>query len=85
MQPSWVDLFTSLSLIFPPFTYSPQGLLLPLCQSRTCSLREAFIFSSVLRRTSIPVLHSAAALLRMAQVGLCIFTTYTLSSEGIQL
>ena len=42
-----------------------QGLLLPLAASRTCTLREAVIFSAVLRRTSIPVLHSAAALLRM--------------------
>ena len=46
-------------------TPSAQGLLLPLCASRTCTLREAVIFTSVLKRTSIPVLHSAAALLRM--------------------
>lgn len=46
----------------------PQGLLLPLCASGTCSLREAVIFSSVLRRSSLPVLHSAAALLRLAQM-----------------
>ncbi|KAF8062016.1 hypothetical protein HT031_004276 [Scenedesmus sp. PABB004] len=45
-----------------------KGLLLPLCQSRTCTLREAVIFSSVLRRSSLPVLHSAAALLRLAQL-----------------
>jgi essential nuclear protein 1 len=43
-----------------------KGLLLPLCQSGTCTLREAVIFSSVLRRCSLPVLHSAAALLRLA-------------------
>ena len=51
-------------------TYKPgafyKGLLLPLCASRSCTLREAFIFSSVLRRSSLPVLHSAAALLRLA-------------------
>ena len=49
-------------------TYKPcafyKGLLLPLCASRSCTLREAFIFSSVLRRSSLPVLHSAAVLLR---------------------
>ncbi len=42
-----------------------QGILLPLCATRTATLREAVILSSVLKRTSIPVLHSAAALLRM--------------------
>ena len=43
-----------------------KGLVLPLCASGTCTLREAFIVTSVIRRTSIPVLHSAAALLRIA-------------------
>ena len=56
-------------------TYKPaaffKGLLLPLCSSGTCTLREAVIFTSVLRRTSIPVLHSAAALLRIAGEGPC--------------
>lgn len=45
-----------------------QGLLLPLCASGTCTLCEAVIVSSVLRRVSVPVLHSAAALLRMAEM-----------------
>ncbi|KFM26104.1 Bystin [Auxenochlorella protothecoides] len=45
-----------------------KGLLLPLCSYGSCTLREAVIFSSVLRRTSIPVLHSAAALLRIAEM-----------------
>ena len=45
-----------------------QGLLLPLCASGTCTLREAVIVSSVLRRVSVPVLHSAAALLRLAEM-----------------
>lgn len=53
-------------------TYKPgafyKGLLLPLCASGTCTLREAVILSSVLRRTSIPVVHSAAALLRLADM-----------------
>jgi essential nuclear protein 1 len=43
-----------------------QGLLLPLVGSRTCTVREAVVFSSVLQRASLPVLHSAAALLRLA-------------------
>eukprot|EP00879_Flechtneria_rotunda_P004242 GHRR01004490.1.p1 GENE.GHRR01004490.1~~GHRR01004490.1.p1 ORF type:complete len:506 (+),score=188.53 GHRR01004490.1:176-1693(+) len=53
-----------------------KGLLLPLCQSRTCTLREAVIFSSVLRRSSLPVLHSAAALLRLAQLEYCGTTSF---------
>ena len=43
-----------------------QGFLLPLCASGDCTLREAVIVSAVLRRTSLPVLHSAAALARLA-------------------
>lgn len=45
-----------------------KGLLFPLVQSGTCSLREAHIVSSVIARVSIPVLHSAAALLRMCDL-----------------
>jgi hypothetical protein len=43
-----------------------KGILLPLCSSGTCNLREAVILTSVIKRTSIPVLHSAAAMLRIA-------------------
>eukprot|EP00798_Chlamydomonas_sp_ICE-L_P021238 gene21238-28154_t len=73
-------------------TYKPgaffKGLVLPLCQSRTCTLREAFIFSSVLKKVSIPVLHSAAdlvsipvlhsaaALMRMAELEYCGTTSF---------
>ena len=53
-------------------TYKPgafyKGFLLPLCASGTCTLREAVIITSVLRRASIPVMHSAAALLRIAEM-----------------
>ena len=45
-----------------------KGLLLPLCQSRTCTVLEAVIFSAVINRISIPVLHSSAALLRLAEM-----------------
>ncbi len=48
--------------------YVPQGLLLPLCQAGNCTLREAVIFGSVLKRVSLPVLHSAVALLRIAEM-----------------
>lgn len=45
-----------------------KGLLFPLVSSGTCSLREAHIVASVITRVSIPVLHSAAALLRMCDL-----------------
>ncbi|GIM15803.1 hypothetical protein Vretimale_18517 [Volvox reticuliferus] len=61
-------------------TYKPgafyKGILLPLCQSRTCTLREAVILTSVLKRASLPVLHSSAALLRLAQLEYCGTTSF---------
>lgn len=45
-----------------------KGLLFPFVSSGTCTLREAHIVSSVIARVSIPVLHSAAALLRMCDL-----------------
>ncbi|KAL7753889.1 snoRNA-binding rRNA-processing protein [Sorochytrium milnesiophthora] len=48
-----------------------KGILLPLCQSGTCTLREAAILSAVLTRVSIPVLHSSAALLKLAEMDYC--------------
>lgn len=45
-----------------------KGLLFPLVASGTCTLREAQIVSSVVTRVSIPVLHSAAALLRLCDI-----------------
>lgn len=45
-----------------------KGLLLPLCESGTCTLREAVIIGSVVTRVSIPMLHSAAALLKIAEM-----------------
>lgn len=45
-----------------------KGFLFPLVSSGTCTLREAHIVSSVIARVSIPVLHSAAALLRMCDI-----------------
>lgn len=45
-----------------------KGLLLPLCVEGDCTLREAVIFAAVLKRVSIPVLHSAAALMRIAEM-----------------
>lgn len=45
-----------------------KGLLFPLLNEGQCTLREAQIISSVLARVSVPVLHSAAALLRLTEI-----------------
>tara|TARA_B110000090_G_C13098447_1_gene337587 strand:- start:79 stop:555 length:477 start_codon:yes stop_codon:yes gene_type:complete len=45
-----------------------KGIILPLAQSGTCTLREATIIGSVLAKVSIPSNHSAAALLRLAEM-----------------
>ncbi len=51
------------------FTYDIfPGLLLPLAQSQSCTLREATIIGSVLAKVSIQSNHSAAALLRLAEM-----------------
>ncbi|OAD65864.1 hypothetical protein PHYBLDRAFT_119782, partial [Phycomyces blakesleeanus NRRL 1555(-)] len=45
-----------------------KGVLFPLCESGSCTLKEAAIIGSALSRVSIPVLHSSAALLRLADM-----------------
>ncbi|KAG0702077.1 Bystin [Chionoecetes opilio] len=45
-----------------------KGVLLPLCMSGTCTLREAIIVGSVIGKIHIPVLHSAAAILKIAEM-----------------
>ncbi|KAJ1959029.1 snoRNA-binding rRNA-processing protein [Dipsacomyces acuminosporus] len=45
-----------------------KGILFPLCESGTCTLREAVIIGSVLVKVSVPVLHSAAALFQLAEM-----------------
>lgn len=45
-----------------------KGFLFPLCESGTCTLKEAIIVGSVLSKVSVPTLHSAAALLRLADM-----------------
>lgn len=44
-----------------------KGILLPLAKEN-CTLREAAIVASVLQRVSIPVLHSAVAIHKLAQL-----------------
>jgi essential nuclear protein 1 len=53
--------------LFKPAAFY-KGLLLPLAQSGTCTLREATIIGSVLAKVSIPSNHSAAAILRLAEM-----------------
>ncbi|KAJ3278039.1 hypothetical protein HDU79_001914, partial [Rhizoclosmatium sp. JEL0117] len=45
-----------------------KGLLLPLCESGQCTLREAAIIGSVVTKVSIPILDSAAAILKIAEM-----------------
>ncbi|XP_015596785.1 bystin [Cephus cinctus] len=45
-----------------------KGFLLPLLESGTCTLREAIIIGSVVARNSIPILHSSAAILKIAEM-----------------
>merc|ERR1719223_1745788 len=47
-----------------------KGILLPLGESR-CTLREALIVSSVLAKVSVPVLHSAVAILKLTEMSFC--------------
>lgn len=53
--------------LFKPAAFF-KGILIPLCQSGTCTLREALIISSAIAKTSIPLLHSCAALLKIAEM-----------------
>ncbi|KAH9462663.1 hypothetical protein MJO28_002568 [Puccinia striiformis f. sp. tritici] len=43
-----------------------KGILFPLCESGSCTLKEAVIIGSILTKVSIPVLHSGAALLKLS-------------------
>ncbi|XP_072175431.1 bystin-like [Diadema setosum] len=53
--------------LFKPAAFF-KGILIPLCESGTCTLREAVIVGSILAKTTIPVLHSAAAMLKVAEM-----------------
>lgn len=53
--------------LFKPGAFM-KGILLPLCESGTCTLREAIIVGSVVAKNSIPMLHSAATLLKLAEM-----------------
>ncbi|CAH0490926.1 unnamed protein product [Peronospora farinosa] len=52
--------------------YKPQaffkGIIIPLCESRNCTQREAAIIGSVLSKVSVPVIHSAATIMKLASM-----------------
>ena len=62
-----VHLYNALKAAFYRPSAFFKGFLFPLVQAG-CTLREAHIISSVLAKIKIPVLHSAAALLRLCEI-----------------
>ncbi|XP_070533790.1 bystin-like [Ptychodera flava] len=53
--------------LFKPAAFF-KGIILPLCECGTCTLREAVIIGSIITKVSIPVLHSSAAMLKIAEM-----------------
>ncbi|KAH8295577.1 hypothetical protein KR018_000547 [Drosophila ironensis] len=53
--------------LFKPAAFM-KGIILPLLEAGDCTLREAIIFGSVVARSSIPVLHSSACLLKICEM-----------------
>uniref|UniRef100_H2ZB40 Bystin n=1 Tax=Ciona savignyi TaxID=51511 RepID=H2ZB40_CIOSA len=53
--------------LFKPAAFF-KGILLPLCEEGTCTLREATIIGSAMTKCSIPVLHASAAMLKLAEM-----------------
>lgn len=61
-------LFRSLKkCLFKPAAFY-KGILLPLAESGTCTLQEAWIICSVMSKVSIRLMDSAAALLKLAEM-----------------
>uniref|UniRef100_A0A5B7BTS1 Bystin n=1 Tax=Davidia involucrata TaxID=16924 RepID=A0A5B7BTS1_DAVIN len=61
--------------LYKPAAFN-KGILFPLCESRTCSLREAVVIGSIIQKVSIPPLHSSVALLKLAEMEYCGTTSY---------
>lgn len=74
-----VHLYNALKAAFYRASAFFKGFLFPLVES-SCTLREAHIISSVLAKIKIPVLHSAAALLRLCEI--CAEQTISINSEA---
>ncbi|KAK6587640.1 hypothetical protein RS030_81288 [Cryptosporidium xiaoi] len=45
-----------------------KGILLPLAADESCTVKEAIIIGSILAKVSIPVLHAAAAIIKLSQI-----------------
>ncbi|GMH31295.1 hypothetical protein Nepgr_033138 [Nepenthes gracilis] len=61
--------------LYKPAAFN-KGILLPLCESGSCTLREAVIIGSIIQKVSIPPLHSSVALLKLAEMDYCGTTSY---------
>ncbi|KAJ4839971.1 snoRNA-binding rRNA-processing protein [Turnera subulata] len=61
--------------LYKPAAFN-KGILLPLCKSGTCNLREAVIVGSIIEKCSIPMLHSCVALMKLAETEYCGTTSY---------
>ncbi|KAI8885557.1 Bystin-domain-containing protein [Backusella circina FSU 941] len=61
-------LYLSLKKALDKPTAFVKGILLPLCESGTCTLSEAAIIGSVLVKSTLPTLHSSTALSRLAEM-----------------
>ncbi|XP_045820029.1 bystin-like [Trifolium pratense] len=64
-------LYQSLQKALQKPTAFCKGILIPLCESRTCTLREAVIVGSIIEKGSIPFLHLCATLLKLAGMVYC--------------
>jgi essential nuclear protein 1 len=53
--------------LFKPAAFF-KGIILPLLEAGDCSLREAIIFGSIISKTSIPLLHASACLLKICEM-----------------
>jgi len=63
-----IHLYKSLQkALFKPGAFF-KGIIIPLCEGGDCSHKEASIVGSILARNSIPLLHSCAAMLRIAEL-----------------
>ncbi|KAA8518273.1 hypothetical protein F0562_015844 [Nyssa sinensis] len=61
--------------LYKPAAFN-KGILFPLCESRTCNVREAVIIGSIIHKVSIPPLHSSVAILKLAEMEYCGTTRY---------
>jgi len=53
--------------LFKPAAFF-KGILIPLCEDGTCTLKEAVIIGSILAKCTIPVLHASATMLKLAEM-----------------